>query len=114
MRNTLLVLFVIVLVAPLTAGRCAEKADESEERRLCDDLSAGLCAKWFECWPVISADWWDDVETCEVSIKANCSNSEQLYECDLDNEELEECADGVDGSACGSLPQSCHDFVECQ
>jgi len=113
MRKTMLALFAIALAAPLAAGRCAETNDESEERRLCEDLATDLCAKWFECWPLLSADWWEDVETCEVAIEANCSNSEQLYECDLENDDLEECANGVGGSDCGDLPQSCQDFVEC-
>jgi hypothetical protein len=113
-RRTFYLLLTVAAALCLTAGRCAEKTDEGEERQLCDELSQSLCAKWFDCWPVISAEWWGDVEDCEDIVFANCSNSEALYECDLDNADLEECADGVEGSACGSLPSSCHDFVECE
>ena len=113
-RRTLHLLLIIAAALTLTAGRCAEKTDEAQESKLCDDLSGALCAKWFDCWPIISADWWGDVEDCEDVVYANCNNSELLYECDLDNADLEDCADGVAGSACGSLPQPCHDFVDCE
>jgi len=105
----LIVMLLFAAMLTLVSGRC----DEAEEDRLCEDLAEDLCSKWFECWPVISIGWWGDVGTCRTRTKANCSNTEVLYDCDLDNDDLRDCADNVDGSSCGFLPTSCQDFVDC-
>ena len=109
MRNFLLALLMILTATILSGGRC----EEAQERRLCDELSERLCAKWFDCWPLISGEIWDDVDTCEDSVRVSCSNSEELWECDLETADLEDCNDGIEGSACGSLPSSCTEFVDC-
>lgn len=87
--------------------------DEASEAVICADLASKLCAKWFECWPSISAGLWTDQTGCREAMRDNCSNSEVLYGCDLDNADLLDCDRNVAGSACGSLPQSCRDMVEC-
>lgn len=109
MYKIVLISLAITTAVILSGGRC----EEAQERRLCDELSERLCEKWFDCWPVISGEIWEDRDTCESTVRANCANSEELYECDIEQDDLEDCNDGIEGSACGSLPDSCTEFVDC-
>jgi hypothetical protein len=108
-ENKLPIFLILIGFLAIGAGRC----EEAKEHNLCEDLSEKLCAKWFDCWPVISTELWDDVEYCQDVVRANCSNSEELHECDIDQADLEDCNDGIEGSACGELPDSCFEFVDC-
>ncbi len=106
---------VLLLLAAITVmgGKCADRLDNAEERQICDDLSEKLCAKWFDCWPVISTQGWESQSNCEVIVKETCADSDELYDCDVDNDDLEDCNNSVEGSECGQLPASCWSLMEC-
>jgi len=110
------VLTTMLLLAAFATGAILSgcpRRDDAEERVVCGDLAQKLCDKWFECWPVISAEWWNDQEECSAAVKATCANGDELYECDMDNDDLLDCDDNVEDSPCGSLPASCVDLIEC-
>ena len=87
--------------------------DEAVERALCGSVSQKICEKWFDCYPLVSTGWWGNVSDCRVVMQANCSNSEVLYGCDLDNSDLTQCDNEIGDSTCGSLPPSCEAMVDC-
>jgi hypothetical protein len=110
-KRTIAIGAAAVLLALLAAG--CPRGDAAEERDICAELADRLCAKWFECWPLIATDWWGDEATCVDGVQPTCANADELYECDMDNGDLADCNDNVDTSECGSLPQSCIDLVDC-
>lgn len=101
---------IAAAIALLGTAACR---DEKVERVECGRLGEELCGKWFSCRPVIAAGFWTDEETCVEVVKASCSNTETLAECDLDNSDLAECSDEIGDSECGSLPEVCADIAEC-
>jgi len=103
-----LLLTLITALTLLLAG-----CEERREAIVCTSLAQKICEKWFDCWPVISEARWTDVAACRSAMQDNCSNSEVLYGCDLDNADLINCDQNVADSPCGSLPQSCTDMIEC-
>jgi len=104
-------LAAVLVVGALVSG--CPRRDEAKEQVICDELSQRLCDKWFDCWPVVSTELWDDTETCVDVVKPTCASGDELYECDMDNDDLEDCNDKIEGSACGDMPASCVDLVEC-
>jgi len=104
-----LALGLLALVAATTQPSC----QEAWETQLCKDAADKICAKWFDCWPVVSQNLWGDVDDCAAGMKVLCDDSEAWSDCDVDNEALSECNDGIEGSACGQLPSACHDVADC-
>ena len=103
-----------LIAVVLALGVCACVADERQEDRLCSELSPKLCEKWFDCFPVVSARIFGNENACEGIVQTNCSSSEFLFDCDLDNSDLNECNQQVEGTACGQLPESCRKMAECE
>ncbi len=114
-KNHSLVLTLALLMGLLLAScnRDNGLAEEAIESQLCKSTADKLCAKWFDCWPIISEEIWLDLDTCETGMKAACDRSEAWSDCDVDNDSLRDCDDAVEGSACGDVPDSCRDMADC-
>ena len=100
---------LLAMAAPLAMSGC----DEAQEAVVCSRLAGDVCAMWFECFPTLSEARWTTSGTCADEVQYKCSHSESLYGCDLDNADLVDCEKNVDDSACGSMPRSCQDMIEC-
>jgi hypothetical protein len=105
-----LVLSALWSAALLLPVGCGE---EAIEKLLCRSASNKICNKWFDCWPVISATIWVSLNNCKTEMNNFCDNSEEWSGCDVDNEALRECDQGIEGSPCGSLPPACHNLKDC-
>ena len=99
-------LTVGLLLIPGCGGELIEKA-------LCKDAAGKICEKWFECWPIASNTLWGSEAACATSMDSFCDDSEAWTGCDVDNAKLTECNDGIEGSACGTLPAACSDLKDC-
>ncbi|MBI4700050.1 MAG: hypothetical protein HY744_02610 [Deltaproteobacteria bacterium] len=61
----------------------------------------------------MSAGTWGSEDLCKTSMRASCSDADRTDDCELDDEALDDCESNIEGSPCGSLPQSCYDLHDC-
>ena len=87
--------------------------DEVIEKALCESATRKICDKWFSCWPAISKAAWVDVGACKATVSTFCSQSEDLLGCDINNDMLRKCDNGINGSTCGLLPAECKPVFTC-
>lgn len=97
--------------AGLAAAGCG---DEAIEAALCRSTANKICPKWFTCFPVFSKALWPNGETqCKSGMQLWCDSSEAYTGCDIDNDKLRKCNNGIAGSQCGSLPAECQQILTC-
>ena len=108
--SLLLLALPLVFLLPPAAGCGA--SDEVIEQQLCEDTAEILCSKWFSCWPVVAAAVFTSESDCGVGLVAMCSGSE-LLNCEINNDDLRQCNDDLQGTTCGQTPGTCSDIVTC-
>lgn len=103
---------LLVLIGVCLVAGCG-RMDEAIEEALCRSAAQKVCDKWFTCWPTSSKVLWSTTDTCKSSLSAWCSTSESWSGCDLDNDDLRACDNGIAASSCGTLPAACTTMVTC-
>lgn len=112
-RATVLSATLVALIggAALVPAGCG---DEAIEAALCRSTSAKICPKWFSCYPVIAKALWPNGEAqCKAGMQLWCDSSEAYTGCDIDNDKLRKCNNGITGSKCLSLPPECQQILSC-
>lgn len=104
---------VVMTVALLALTWGAAGCGELVEAQLCREASDKICDKWFSCWPVVSTGIWITRDNCFVEMRDWCDHSEAWTGCDVDNQMLRECNNGINSSPCGSLPPACNNLLNC-
>ncbi len=112
-RQTGLLRALILGVALLAGTVVLPSCDELIEAMLCRQTGEKLCNKWFGCWPIMSATLWGSEAACRTTMREFCDHSDDWVDCDINNDTLSDCNDGIEGSACGSLPSGCTDMYDC-
>ena len=103
--------FCFVLALATSAGSCGA-ADEAIEQVLCTNTATSICAKWFKCWPLAARAIFTFESDCKGGLTVMCSGSE-LVACDINNDQLRQCNEAVQGTACLTTPASCLNVLTC-
>jgi hypothetical protein len=88
--------------------------DQLIEAALCKDTSQKLCDKQFTCFPIAATATYQSRESCYAWWRTWCDSSEATTGCDINNDQLRACNDGIAASKCGQYPASCTALLSCK
>jgi hypothetical protein len=88
---------------------CGEDIDEG----LCTSAAGKICPKWFDCWPDASQEQMGTVNMCLASWDTFCGKADSWTRCDIENDDIQKCDDGVEAADCGAIPYECNKLKDC-